>query len=143
MGSSCQYLVSHAFSDVDIYENLKQTSLSQMASEIWLFLFSIYSSFYYRGRSRFATCFKRKKIISLETLLIERFALNFHKCPHLVKALTPSFKFLSKYLLAFYAFTLLHPEFEDQVYEITLYSSKIDANKLNQWKCLIILKNLV
>ena len=39
MGSSCQNLVLHASSDVDIYENIKQTSPCEAISEIWFFSF--------------------------------------------------------------------------------------------------------
>ena len=37
MDSSFQNLVLHAFSDVDIYENTKQTSLCEVFPEIWFF----------------------------------------------------------------------------------------------------------
>ena len=40
MGSSCQNLVLHASSDVDIYENIKQTSLCEVIPEIWFFFSS-------------------------------------------------------------------------------------------------------
>ena len=71
-----------SFLDVDIYENVKQISLCQMVSEIRSFFFSIFSSFHYRYRSEFAMCFREKKVITLEIMEIEEFALHFHKCPH-------------------------------------------------------------
>ena len=45
IGLKCQNKTSGPFLDVDIYENVKQISLSQMALYIWSNLFSIYSSF--------------------------------------------------------------------------------------------------
>ena len=37
MGSSCQNLLLHAFSDVDIYKNIKQTSLCEVIAGLWFF----------------------------------------------------------------------------------------------------------
>ena len=86
--------------DVDIYENVKQISLCQIASDILLILFSIFSSFHYRYRSEFAMCFRKKKIIPLEIMEIERFALHFHKCPHSEKDSIPFIEIFSQYFLA-------------------------------------------
>ena len=70
------------FLDVDIFENGKQISSCQMTSEILSFFYSIFSSFRYRCRLEFAMSFREKKIILLEIIEIERFALHFHKYPH-------------------------------------------------------------
>ena len=77
---------------------------------------------------------------------LKMFVIRFYKCPHLVKALYLLFLFLSKYLLVFYAFTLLHPYFEDSARsEVSrrkgfqnLFQTNLDTTKKAYKKLIIV-----
>ena len=79
--------VSSPSLDVDIYENVRQISLSPLFSEVWSFSLRNTLKILTYTYNEKSWIYWRKMIISLRPFDIKKFALHFQKYPHLGKSL--------------------------------------------------------
>ena len=108
-------MISSPSLDVDIYENVRQIFLCQLFSEVWFFcLWNTLKILTYVYNEK-SCIYWRKRIISLKPFDIEKFALHFHKCPHLGKDLMPLVDIFNQHLFVIPAFTFAQYEMTDPV----------------------------
>ena len=127
MGSSCQNVVLNAFSDVDIYENIKQTSTSQMASKNMIISLQYIQPILLQRNVKICNMFQKKKNHISEITSHREVCFIFHKCPHLRKHAISNFGNQSPFQLELQPSTFVQLNVRDPV------SSEIDKFPLKQF----------